>query len=206
MKNCGDSLLEERDLFQGLGEGATPISPLQFRVKECKFYNIRPIFEKYHYKKAHIGGGISFCLALTYKDNIVGGAVMGLPRHGSKYKDCIEIRRMALLDECPKYSESYFLGKIIWWIKKHNLCKNILSYADESVGHKGIIYKATNFKLVGKTNPSVHIFWNGVRYHPRSLTINRPYSYKLREALKTGEAKKEVGLPKNIYLYIIKEK
>jgi hypothetical protein len=151
-----------------------------------------------------MGGGISFCLALTFNGETVGGAVVGKPRHGSKYKNCMEIRRMALTDECPKNSESYFLGKIIWWIKKNKFCKNILSYADQSVGHIGTIYKASNFKLIGQTSPSLHIFWKGKRYHPRSLTIDRPYSYLLREAVKTGEAKKIIGLPKNIYIYQLK--
>ncbi len=46
--------------------------------------------------------------------------------------------------------------------------------------------------------------WNGKRYHCRSLTIDRPYSYKLREAIKTGEAKILTGEPKLLYKYQIR--
>lgn len=189
-------------LFQRDDGGSSPTYPLQYRVSKCEFSDIRHIFEEFHYKGGHMGGGISFCLALTDVDNkIVGGSVIGKPRHEKKYEGSVEIRRMACLDECPKNTESYFLSKVIWYIKKNTDFKSVISYADTSVGHKGTIYKAANFKLVGQTSESKHVFWNGVRYHPRSLTIERPYSYRLREAIKTGEAKIETGTPKNIFIY-----
>ena len=46
----------------------------------------------------------------------------------------------------------------------------------------------------------------GLKDHPRSLTIDRPYSYKMREAVKTGEAIVEKGKPKILYKYEIKRK
>ena len=101
-------------------------------------------------------------------------------------------------------TESYFLGKIIWWIKKHRLADGILTYADETMGHKGTIYKAANFQHLGDTSPSPHIIWNGKQYHMRSLTIDRPYSARLNQAVKNGEAKIVKGLPKHIFLYRIR--
>ena len=203
---CGDGVKVTQSLFQERKGGAIPTSPLCFRVVRCKFSDIRDIFETYHYKGGHMGGGISFCLALIQDDScheIVGGVVIGKPRHQNKYPDSVEIRRMACLDECPKNTESYFLSKVIWYIKKNTNIKRIISYSDQSVGHIGTIYKAANFKLVGKTAPSKHVFWNGVRYHPRSLTIERPYSHKMREAIKSGEAIIETGKPKLIFEYLI---
>jgi hypothetical protein len=115
----------------------------------------------------------------------------------------LEIRRMACLEEAPKNTESYFLAKIIWKLRKDKACDRVLSYSDGSVGHVGTIYKAANFKCVGNTGPSVHVFWKGVRYHPRSLTIERPYSHRLREAVKTGEATIETMKPKSVWIYDI---
>lgn len=181
-------------------------SPLHFKIKVCDFKDIRPVFEQFHYKKGHIGGGISYCIALVYNE-ILGGAVLGKLRHDKKYsedkKKVLELRRFACLDKCPKNTESYFLSKIMWFLKKNTDVDEIISYSDKSVGHLGTIYKASNFKLIGETAPSNHIFWNGTRYHPRSLTIERPYSYKLREAIKTGEAKMETGQAKLIFQYKI---
>jgi hypothetical protein len=110
---------------------------------------------------------------------------------------------MACLDSAPKFSESFFLGQIIRWLKKNTDCNRVISYADKSVGHVGTIYKASNFKCVGETSPTKHVFWNGVRYHPRSLSIERPYSHKLREAVKSGGATVETGLPKTVWIYDI---
>lgn len=202
----GDSLIAERDLFQSQYGGAIPTSPLQCRIRGCEFKDIAFIFRKYHYKGDHIGGGISYCIALRYGMKVVGGCVIGKLRQEQAYKNnnkVLELRRMACLDECPKNTESYFLSKIIWFLKKHTDIDEVISYSDMSVGHIGTIYKAANFKLLGETAPTKHIFWKGVRYHPRSLNIERPYSYKLREAVKSGEAVEEMGKPKLIFSYKI---
>jgi hypothetical protein len=204
-ETCVNNVNGNISLFHSNNGGSNP-TLTHYKVYLCKFKDIRHIFERFHYKGGHMGGGISFCLALINNNEIVGGMVLGKPRHEKKYSEkgkIIEIRRMACLDECPKNTESYFLSKAIWYTKKNTDIKNILSYSDKSVGHIGTIYKAANFKLLGETKESKHVFWNGVRYHPRSLTIDRPYSYRLREAIKSGEAVVTKGEPKLIFEYTL---
>lgn len=178
----------------------------RYKVKICKFKHIRHIFEKYHYKKGAMGGGISICFAMFEGDNLVGGSVLGLPRHNKKYKNCIDIRRMALLDDAPINSESWFLSQIIKWCGSNTDYNYVLSYSDKTVGHIGTIYKASNFKNVGETTPTKFVEWGDKVYHPRSLSIDRPYSYKLREAVKSGEAVVKTGLPKLVWIYEISSK
>ena len=79
-------------------------------------------------------------------------------------------------------------------------------YSDKTVGHSGTIYKAANFKNIGETTPTKYVEWKGKTYHPRSLSIERPYSYELIEAVKTGDAIVQTGLPKIIWLYEISNK
>lgn len=206
MNLCGDDV-KGAYLFQTESGGAIPTSPLQLKIVQCSFSQIRHIFEKYHYKKSHMGGGISWCLAAEYCGQYMAGIVIGKPRHEKKYSEqmkCVEIRRMACIDELPKNTESWMLSKCIWWLKKNTDIKRVISYSDKSVGHIGTIYKAANFKLIGETAKSKHVFWNGKRYHPRSLTIDRPYSHEMRKGLLTGETKIETGEPKLIFEYIIK--
>jgi len=178
----------------------------QAYIKTCNFSDIRSILEEYHYKKGHIGGGISVCFAMFINNKLVGGSVLGKPRHEKKYKNCIDIRRMALLDEAPFNSESWFLSQIIKWIGANTNYENVLSYSDETVGHIGTIYKASNFKNIGKTAVSKYVQWGDKQYHPRSITVDREYSYKMREALKNGEAKIITGKPKTIWLFRITKK
>ena len=201
--------MAERQTFQFEGGVSIPTSPLNLIIKECKFKDIRHIFEKYHYKGGNMGGGITACLGAVFNDVYLAGVVLGLPRHNKKYSNgytCIEIRRMACIDSLPKNSESWLLGKTIWWLKKHTKVDRVISYSDQSVGHKGTIYKAANFRLIGETAPSKHVFWKGKRYHPRSLTIDRPYSYKMRAGLKTGDTVIKTGRSKLIFEYLIKRK
>ena len=172
----------------------------------CNFAEINHIFRDYHYKSNNLGGGISVCFAMFVNHKLVGGSVLGKPRHEKKYKNCIDIRRMALIDEAPFNSESFFLSQIIKWITSNTDYDYVLSYSEKTVGHIGTIYKASNFKSIGETTPTKSVEWNGKTYHPRSITIDRDYSYKLREALKTGEAKVLTGLPKIIWLYEINKK
>jgi hypothetical protein len=170
-------------------------------VIPCQYNQISSIFKEFHYKGSRIGGGITQCFALNYCHKIVGGAVLGAPRHSKSYPGAIDIRRMACLDSSPKNSESYFIGQLVKWIRKNTDAKCVLSYSDLTEGHNGTIYKASNFKCIGKTSSTKNVFWNGERYHPRSLSIDRDYSYKLREAIKTGEAYIEEGKPKKIWIF-----
>ena len=174
-------------------------------VVPCEYAQITKIFGEFHYKGSRIGGGITQCFALVYAHKVVGGAVLGPPRHSSKYPGAIDIRRMACLDSSPRNSESYFIGQLVKWIRKNTDANFVLSYSDLTEGHTGTIYKASNFKCVGQTSPSKNVFWNGERYHPRSLSIDRDYSYRLREAMKTGEAYMVEGKPKKIWIYQLKK-
>ena len=175
----------------------------QCSIRICDFSDIRHIFNEFHYKKDHMGGGISSCFAMFINNKLVGGSVLGKPRHEKKYKNCIDIRRMACLDLSPHNSESYFLGQIIKYITCNTKYDYVLSYSDLTVGHNGTIYKAANFKRIGYTKPSKYIEWNSKTYHSRSLSIDREYSYKMREAIKTGDAILKTGLEKCIWIYTI---
>jgi len=153
-----------------------------------------------------MGGGISVCFGMFMDGKLVGGSVLGKPRHEKKYSNCIDIRRMACLDSSPGNSESWFLGKIIKWITCNTNYDNVLSYSDMTVGHNGTIYRASNFTEVGMTTPTKYVEWNGKVYHPRSLSIDRDYSYRMREAVEVGEAIIKTGLPKRIWIYPINKK
>ncbi len=206
---CGDSLKVEHPINQLEEGGSIPTSPLQLTIVECKFCDIRHIFEEFHYKKAHMGGGISWCLGALYRNKFLAGIVIGKPRHDKKYSKslkCVELRRMACIDALPKNTESWLLAKVIWWLKKNTDIQRVISYSDKSVGHVGTIYKAANFKLIGETAKSKHVFWKGQRYHPRSLTIDRPYSYEMRKGLLDRTTTIIEGEPKLIFEYIIKRR
>ena len=190
------------DLFSAaFNEAAQKFYADKAAVVECDFSDIRHIFAAYHYKGSRIGGGITQCLAMVYENRVAGGMVLGPPRHSDKYPQSIDIRRMACLDDMPRNSESWFLAKGIKWIKRNTEARGVLSYSDLTEGHVGTIYKAANFDMMGTTSPTKWVEWNGEKYHPRSLTIDRAYSYELRKAVQTGEAVIHTGKPKRVWFY-----
>ena len=179
----------------------TKLNKHDCEMQLCNFSDIRHIFEGFHYRKGHMGGGISVCFVMLHKGELVGGSVLGKPRHENKYNNCIDIRRMACLDDAPFNSESWFLGSIVKWLISNTNYDSVLSYSDLTQGHIGTIYKATNFIESGKTSPTKYVEWRGKTYHMRSLTIDRPYSYEMREDVKTGKAVVKTGEPKIIWMY-----
>jgi hypothetical protein len=86
----------------------------------------------------------------------------------------LELSRLYLHDEAPKNSESRFVGFGLRYVRKTmpNV-RFIVSYADPSVGHSGVIYQATNFKRDGMTDddrksPRCDYEAEGRRYSRRS--------------------------------------
>jgi hypothetical protein len=131
-----------------------------------------------------------------------------------KESDMVELRRLVCIDDTPRNTESYFIGKTIRWLKKNTDYKVIVSYADPHHGHSGTIYKASNFKHIGMTQAGKIIDWNGRRYHDKSVRdINRSIfkrtgervlvssAVKMKQALESGEAKFVETPPKHIYVY-----
>ena len=75
-------------------------------------------------------------------------------------KGWYEIKRLAMADECPKNSESRFIGIAIRLLRKAFEVKGIITYADSGV-HEGIIYRATGFEYKGLTAAKSDFWVNG---------------------------------------------
>ncbi len=189
---------------------------LNFRVELCDRANIKQIIETNHYSKSINGIHSQFCFKLMSDDILLGGMIYGKPAMFGQFKkycndenDIIELRRLALLNEAPKNSESFFIAKTLRWLKQNTRIKLVLSYADPNYGHQGIIYKATHFKYVGLTSNTKVIIYNNKKYHDKTIRakyngVLKPYAIKLKHALDNGEAyyKKQNG--KHIFLYKIR--
>lgn len=81
----------------------------------------------------------------------IGGAVFtnGRIQYDQKY---IEFARLYLLDEIPKNSETWFIGKCVKELqKKYPKYEGIVSWSDNNRGHKGTIYSASNFIFDGNS-------------------------------------------------------
>lgn len=186
---------------------------ITYTVEPCERKEIRDFIEKWHYSH-NINGLLSqYCFKLMDGNTMVGAMIyggLGMANCWKKYaenkEDIIELRRLCCIDDTPKNTESYFIGKTLKWLLRNTSIKKVISYADNTYGHRGVIYQASNFKHLGKTAKGRVIMWQGKRYHDKTIRTKykgelKPFAKRVKEALEKGEAYYEETKGKEIYLY-----
>jgi hypothetical protein len=184
-------------------------------IRECDRGEVSEFIETHHYSKSINGVKSSACFAVEYKGSLVGAVLYGQmsttawKRFGEGEQEVLELRRLVMLDECPKNSESRIVGWTIRWVRRN--CPNvkvIVSYADPNHGHTGIIYKAANFNLHGMSgkDKGFRDVESGKIYHSRALRTKykgdfKPFVKRLRQRLEDGLLKPIELKPKYCYTY-----
>lgn len=159
-------------------EGPVFDSALRARcmVMECGRSAISEFINKRHYLYSWPGVTVA-CYAILRDSIPVGACVFALPpaetskRYG---KIAWELARLWIDDSMPHNSESWFISQVISQLAKRKVRPEMLvSYADPSQKHTGIIYRASNWKLDGRTDQErksarVDYVANGKKYSRRS--------------------------------------
>lgn len=150
----------EQGLFQDLDGGSTPTSPLDLFFRQIiRTDSANRVFVEKHY--AHRAVPISVAYG-EYKLNsvrtLVGAISFGKPASPSL---CVgvcgkenshriyELNRLWMSEECPKNSESRFIGWALRVLKKQHPDWILVSYADTGQNHTGAIYRATGWIYTG---------------------------------------------------------
>lgn len=175
---------------------------------------IKDFIEENHYSKS-INGCISdYCYALYNNSGEMKGAMffgrMAMANQWKRFSDnpddVIELRRLCCVDDTPKNTESYFIGKALKLLAKDWKKGLVVSYADKEYGHEGVIYKASNFEMVGEIRGAKVIYWNGKRYHDKTIRTKykgelKPFAKRVKDALDSGEAYYKQTAGKYTYVY-----
>jgi len=188
-------------------------------ISICSVCDIKNFIETNHYSHNINGVKISYCFKVEYNNQLVGGVIFGAlsttawKKFSNSEKKVLELRRLYLIDEAEKNSESRVIGSCLRHIKKNDEnVELIVSYADPFYGHTGHIYKASNFIYVGlsgKDKGYRHTV-TGKMYHSRALRTKykgeyKPFVKKLRQALKDGLLE-SVDLPgKHCFVFKLKK-
>ena len=141
-------------LFWREGDGESPLSAKQLEIVDIDRYRARDLNALWHSRLPIYETG--FCLnslvsyGAEYKNTYYAIAIWtnpvaaALPQH-----EWMELRRMAISDDAPKYTASFMLGKMVKGIRKNfPEVTTLVSYQDVEV-HKGTIYKASNWAMDG---------------------------------------------------------
>lgn len=183
-----------------------------FEDKGSSFLSIDPIFKefikKYHYSKSIRGIATKHIFVLGWRGRLMGVCVVGKPA-GHKYNgtNTVEIRRFCTVDDAPKNASSFFLGKVLKYLKKNTDYKTVISFADPFHQHKGIIYKASNFTYKGrqKYTPVAYIV-GGKKMHQRNFkqVTSKGNLTKNSQIIRSGKAERVLLPKKHIYTYELK--
>ena len=102
-----------------------------------------------------------------------------------KPDNVIELRRLCCIDDTPKNTESYFIGATLRLLRKDWGHGIVVSYADKEYGHSGVIYRASNFKMVGEIKGARVIIYGDKRYHDKTIRtkykgVLKPFAKKIK--------------------------
>jgi hypothetical protein len=172
------SVAAARPASQRAGGGATPTPALQqLVVRPIPFSIARQLLLKEHYLHSWPGGtGLAFGAFVGQR--LMGALTLGAgPANafrmveGATADDCLTLTRLWLSDELPRNSESRFIGVVLRYLRKHTRLKFLVSYADPTQGHLGIIYQATGWTYTGLSQATpLYDIGDGKHYHSRSLS------------------------------------
>jgi hypothetical protein len=158
-----------------LGDKVVGITNGNLVIKECSSSKADEVIKKYHYSHKttknrflsfEVNNGLGY-LQLGY------GIRPHLKHNISKdiNKDnYAEFDRMWLSDELPKNSESQVISLLLSYLKQvYPKIVFLITYADESAGNTGIIYKASNAIILDWVYVDFYKLPNGERVHPVSM-------------------------------------
>ena len=189
-----------------------------FIVKPCDIQDIREFVETWHYSGNVNGLRVSQCFALYNGEELIGGMIYGAlgmanawKKYGESESEVVELRRLCCIDDTPKNTESFFIGRTLRWLRQNTDYKIVVSYADAHYGHEGTIYKASNFQHVGMTAKGRVIKWGEREYHDKTIRTYytnkdgvknlKPFAQRVKDALENGEAEYQDRPQKHIYTY-----
>ena len=185
-------------------------------VKRVDRSEIRDFIEQWHYSKSINGCIADYCYALFDVNDIIKGAMfygrLAMANQWKRFSDCaddvIELRRLCCVDDTPKNAESFLIGRSLQQLRKDWRKGKVISYADKEHGHTGVIYRASNFDMVGEIKGARVIMYNGKQYHDKTIRTKykgkiKPYAQRIKDALDCGDAFYKNTKGKFTYQYIL---
>jgi hypothetical protein len=189
-------------------------------IAPCGYAEVRAFIEQHHYSHNTNGVKVRQCFAVTHGGRLAGAVLFGAlsttawKRFADAESKVLELRRLVLLDEAERNSESRVVGRCLRWVKQ-NLpeVEIVVSYADPAHGHSGTIYRASNFKYLGETaaDKGFTDVETGKTYHSRALRTKdakgklKPFAQRLQEKQQKGLLEVTALPGKHCYVFPLKK-
>lgn len=127
-------------------------------VEDVPLPTARTFVATHHYSRGCSNTRV-YCHGLfRKKDGGLYGVAMWLPPtrvaaesvNKDKWQRVLSLTRLACCPEAPKNSASFLMASSIKKIREDGRFVSLVTYADVRMGHRGAIYKATNWTYVGE--------------------------------------------------------
>ena len=148
MNTGGDGIRVVHPLFQGEGDGAIPISPLQLHVSKMPTITASILNQCWHSRLPNLSNWQAcFAYGAVFANRYYAIALWGPPvARMLNGRGWMELRRMAIADDAPQNTASRMLKVMRLLITRDRPdVTRFISYQDTGV-HKGTIYKAAGWK------------------------------------------------------------
>lgn len=156
--------------------------PLSYSVRPIDFKTAREFVVQNHYSKG-MTNNTSGAFGLFDKAFLIGVLSFSTPCSenvrgsvfGQDWKDRVtELSRLVILDVTPPNAESYFIARCLNQLKQDRPdLWAVVSFADPSAGHLGIIYQASNGLYYGQsTTSTAYLDTDGRLRHRRQCGRN----------------------------------
>ena len=172
-KLCVDDVTDSIPLIQSGCGGASPTSTLHdFRVRPVTRFDATPFIISRHYAKKF--PQVSYYFGMYDSKELIGITAFGTPASpsltrgicGKKYQDeVLELKRLVLKYN-RKNEASYLISKSFKLLPKPRI---IVSFADTSQDHVGVVYQASNFIYTGLSKKRPDWRMKGKNLHSKSI-------------------------------------
>lgn len=153
------------------------------KISVIPYEQAREFISKYHYSAGIMPKITKHSLGGFKDGKLVVAATLGYgtrPLHTIRNifpafgpKDYLELGRLCALNEMPRNTESYFLSRMIQWIKDNDPDRKVLySWSDGLLGKPGFVYAASNFYYGGFIWTETYLDKLGNRCHVRTIQGN----------------------------------
>jgi len=137
------------------------LSKHDWEVREIPFADGRQFIEQHHYAKGGSNTRVYMHGLFSKYSTTLMGVAWWLPPtrvacesvNRAEWQRVLSLTRLAVHPAVPKNGCSFLLARSIKIIKAEGRFCSLVTYADESQGHTGTIYKASNWDYIGRTGP-----------------------------------------------------
>lgn len=202
MSKCGGSSTVESPAIPPGDGGSSPTPSLQFHVRPITHEEAKPFIEGWHYsKRVPTGKNIFFGAFIGMVLYAVACYGIGVNPYQARYLarvtslpvtdgNLVELKRLCRIE--PPINElplTKVLAVCHRMLRKQSV-SHVVSFSDPAYGHKGGIYRAANFRHLGKSNAEWHLVdAEGIPRHRRYA-----FRYARRKKIPLEQARQELGV------------